>query len=118
MVEAKRFDHMDSPVAVDADSNLWFYGLIVVAGVIWWFAGTYYGVAALAAAAIIYGTIGRGIVERKLRRRFFEIGLKDIMNWRKLWRFKGITLKHPASGAVCASPEGNWQRFVLDHLVR
>lgn len=117
VIEAKRLDHMDSPIAVVAESNRWFYGLVVAAGLIWWLAGTYYGVAALIAAAIIYGTIGRHVVERKLRRRFFDKGIKDIITWRKLWRLNGITMEHPASGAVCASPGGNWQRFVLDHLV-
>lgn len=118
VIEPRRLDHMDSPIAVDADSSRWLYGLIVAAGLIWWWAGTFYGVAALIAATIIYGTIGRNMVERRLRQRFFDIGIKDIIIWRQLWRLKGITMKHPASGAVCASPDGNWQRFVLDHLAR
>lgn len=117
VIEAERLDHMDSPIAVDADSTRWLYGLAVVVGAIWWFGGTDYGVRALIAAAVIYGTIGRHMVEKNLRRRFFDTGIKDIITWRKLWRLKGITMEHPASGAVCASPEGNWQRFVLDHLV-
>ncbi len=118
VIEAKRLDNMDSPIAVVADANRWFYGLVIVVGAVWWFFGTTYGVGALIAAAILYATLGRHMVERKLRRRFFETGIKDIIQWRKLWRLRGITMEHPASGAVCASPDGNWQRFVLDHLVR
>ncbi len=117
VIDARRLDHMDSPVAVDADSTRWLYGLAVCVGAIWWYLGTDYGVRALIAAALIYATIGRNLVERKLRRRFFEVGIKDIITWRKLWRLRGITMEHPASGAVCTSPDGNWQRFVLDHLV-
>ncbi len=117
VIEAVRLDHMDSPIAVDADSTRWLYGLVVAVGLIWWFAGTDYGVRALIAAALIYATFGRHMVERNLRRRFFDIGIKDILIWRKLWRLKGITMEDPASGAVCVSPDGNWQRFVLDHLV-
>lgn len=116
-IDAQRLDHMDSPIAVDAESTRWIYGLAVLVAALWWYGGAEYGVRALIAAVVIYATLGRHLVERNLRRRFFATGIKDIITWRKLWRLKGITMSHPASGAVCTSPEGNWQRFVLDHLV-
>lgn len=115
-LDLKKLDHMDSPIAVQADSSMWIFGLIVAAGVIWWFAGTPAGIAAVVVGAIAYATIGRRTVERKMRRRFFEVGLKNIGDWRKLWRLQGITLECAESGEVCSSPDGNWIRFVLDHL--
>ncbi len=115
-LDLKKLDHMDSPIAVQAESNRWLYGLIVAAGLIWWFAGTAAGIGAVVVAAIVYATIGRRMVERKMRRRFFEVGIKNIGDWRKLWGLQGITLECAENGDVCSSPDGNWIRFVLDHL--
>ena len=78
--------------------------------------GAYAGVGAIAAGALIYATIGRRQVERNIRRRFSGLAITDIGVWRKLWRLQGITLSCEPSGAACASPDGNWQRFVLDNI--
>ena len=39
-----RLDHIDSPVAVEADSNIWVYGLILVCVAAFWQGGTWPGV--------------------------------------------------------------------------
>ena len=39
-LDLARLDHIDSPVAVEADSNIWVYGLIALCAVIFWRAGT------------------------------------------------------------------------------
>ncbi len=115
-LDLKKLDHMDSPIAVQAESGIWIFGLIVVAGLIWWFAGTAAAIGAVVAGAIAYATVGRRTVERKMRRRLFEVAIKNIEPWRKLWRLQGITLEWTESGDVCSSPDGNWVRFVLDHV--
>ena len=115
-LDLKTLDHMDSPIAVQAESNIWIYALIVAAGLIWWFAGTPAGIGAVVVGAIAYATIGRRTVERRIHRRFYEVAIKNIEPWRKLWRLQGITLECAESGDVCSSPDGNWMRFVLDHL--
>ncbi len=120
-LDPRKLDDVDSPIAVQAESTRWLYGLLAVAGLIWWLAGAYAGVGAIAAGALIYATIGRRQVERNIRRRFYDRGIRDIGTWRKLWRLEGITLACPSrsgtEGApVCRSPDGNWQRFVLDNI--
>ncbi len=115
-LDLKKLDHMDSPIAVQADSGIWIFGLIVATGLTWWFAGTAAGIGAVVVGAIAYATIGRRVIQRKMRRRFFEVGIKNIEPWRKLWELQGITLECAESGEVCSSPDGNWIRFVLDHL--
>jgi hypothetical protein len=120
-LDAGKLDDVDSPISVQAESTRWIYGLMAAVILVWWLGGTYAGLGAIAAAALIYATIARRQVERNIRRRFYSGGIWDIRTWRKLWRFEGITLScTPAAGAegaaVCRSPDDNWQRFVLDNL--
>ncbi len=115
-LDLKKLDHMDSPIAVQADSGIWIFGLIVATGLTGWFAGMPAGIGVVVVGAIAYATIGRRVIQRKMRRRFFEVGIKNIGDWRKLWGLQGITLECAESGEVCSSPDGNWIRFVLDHL--
>ena len=113
-IEPKRLNHMDSPVAVEADSNLWAYGFLVAAIVVGWRWGLAAGAATLAFGVLVYLTLGRVYVYRRIERRVRREALEDVVKWRKLWRFSGLTLV-AAGGpgiAACASPEGNWMAFV------
>lgn len=120
-LDPRKLDDVDSPISVQAESTRWIYGLMAGAILVWWLGGAYAGIGAIAAGALIYATIGRWQVERNVRRRFYNGGIRDIGTWRKLWRFEGITLAcNPSAGTeggpVCRSPDGNWQRFVLDNI--
>ncbi len=127
-LDPRELDHVDSPISIQAESTRWIYGLMTAALLVWWLGGAYAGIGAIAAGALIYATIGRRQVERNIRRRFYDSGITDIGTWRKLWRLEGITLacnlragacnsRAGAKGApVCSSPDGNWRRFVLDHI--
>jgi len=120
-LDPRKLDDVDSPISIQAESTRWIYGLMAAALLVWWLGGAYAGFGAIAAGALIYATIARRQVERNIRRRFHGRAITDIGTWRKLWRLEGITLACPSStgtkGApVCSSPDGNWQRFVLDHI--
>ncbi len=115
-LDTRKLDDVDSPISVQAESTRWIYGLMAGVLATFWFGGATAGIGAIAAGALIYATIGRKQVERNVRRRFYSGGLWDIRTWRKLWRLEGITLSSDSSGEVCASPDGNWQRFVLDNI--
>ena len=115
-LDPRKLDHIDSPISIQAESTRWIYGLMAGVLVVWWFGGAYAAIGAIAAGALIYATIGRRQVERNVRRRFYSLAVTDIGVWRKLWRLEGITLSLDSSGEACASPDGNWQRFVLDRL--
>ncbi|MCH8095833.1 MAG: hypothetical protein IID53_01970 [Proteobacteria bacterium] len=115
-LDPRKLDDVDSPISIQAESTRWIYGLMAAALLVWWLGGAYAGVGAIAAGASIYATIGRRQVERNIRRRFYGLAITDIGVWRKLWRLQGITLSCEPSGAACASPDGNWQRFVLDNI--
>ena len=115
-LDPRKLDDVDSPISIQAESTRWIYGLMAGALLLWWLGGAYAGVGAIAAGALIYATIGRRQVERNIHRRFYTLAITDIGVWRKLWRLEGITLSLDSSGEACASPDGNWQRFVLDHI--
>ncbi len=115
-LDAGKLDDVDSPISIQAESTRWIYGLMAAALLLWWLWGATAGVGAIAAGALIYATIGRKQVERNVRRRFYGLAITDIGVWRKLWRLEGIALSLDPNGKACASPDGNWQRFVLDNL--
>ena len=106
-----RLDHIDSPVAVEADSNIWVYVFIVVCAAIFWQAGPWPGVAAVVVSLTLYLTLGRRYVRRRLASRVHERALADGEVWRRLWRFGGVMLVDDA-GERCAAPDGNWMALV------
>jgi hypothetical protein len=110
-LDVARLDHIDSPVAVEADSNIWVYGLIAVCAVAFWQGGTGPGVAAIGISLVLYFTVARAYVRRRLTRRVHERALGDGEVWRRLWRFGGVTLVGDR-GVRCAAPEGNWMALV------
>jgi hypothetical protein len=110
-LDLARLDHIDSPVAVEADSNIWVYGLIAICAVAFWQGGTAPGVAAIAISLVLYFTVARAYVRRRLTRRVHERALGDGEVWRRLWRFGGVTLVGDRD-ARCAAPEGNWMALV------
>jgi hypothetical protein len=115
-IEAKRLDHMDSPVASEAEGNIWVYGFLVVACLVGWWAGITAGVVALGLGIALYLTLGKVYIHRRIERRVRDKALVDIDLWRKLWRFPGLTLVAAGAPAgaspACASPDGNWMAFV------
>ena len=113
-LDMRRLDHIDSPVAVEADSNIWVYGAIPICALIFWRLGLWPGVAAVALALALYFTLGRAYVRRRLARRVHERALQESQLWRRLWRFGGVALVDAASGggARCVAPEGNWMELV------
>jgi len=115
-IDQKRLTHMDSPVVCDPDSTRWLYGLAVVAALVWWRGGTTYGLVAVAVAGLVYATLARTYVKRRLERRVQQIALSDATIWRKLWRFGGVALvaKHRESAAPCTAPKDNWMTFVQE----
>ena len=106
--------HVDSPVASEADGNLWVYGAIAVSGALLLWRGVWPALAAALVGVVLYLTLGRAYVHRRLERRVREEALASLDAWRRVWRFRGLTLV--AAGrpeiAPCASPDGNWMGFV------
>ncbi|HEX9491189.1 MAG TPA: hypothetical protein VF930_12940 [Stellaceae bacterium] len=112
-VEPQRLNHIDSPVAVEADGNVWAYVALFIAALLWWRWGMAPGLAALALGVVVYLTLGRAYVHRRIERRVRRDALDDLEKWRKLWRFRGLTLvaKDRRDLAPCTSPDGNWMAF-------
>ena len=114
VIDPRQLDHIDSPVASEADGNIWVYGLILLAVLAGWWKGVPLGFAAAALGAVLYVTAGRAYRHRRIVRRVRARGLESLETWRKLWRFPGLVLKardRPGL-ADCASPDGNWMGFV------
>jgi hypothetical protein len=113
-VDPTPLHHIDSPVALEAEGNLWLYPVPVLAAALWWWQGIAAGLGLAAAGILLYLLVGRGFVHRRIERRVHEQALASLDVWRKLWRFKGLTLAakdRPEVGS-CASPDGNWMAFV------
>jgi hypothetical protein len=112
-VEPKRLNHIDNPVALEADGNIWAYAALFIAALLWWRLGMAYGLGALVVGIVIYLTFGRAYVHRRIEQRVRRDALDDLDTWRKLWRFSGLTLIAKARHdlAPCASPDGNWMAF-------
>ena len=113
-IDPRSLDHIDSPVASEADGNRWAYAALALAVLLWWWQGWIAGVATLAAGAAVYFTLGRAYIHRRIERRVHDQALESVETWRKLWRFRGLTLAATGRPAVgeCASPDGNWMAFV------
>jgi hypothetical protein len=113
-VDARRLNHIDSPVAFEADGNIWVYGAIVLAALALWRVGIAAAAAVLAGGIALYLTLGRAYIHRRIERRVRDKALENLEIWRKLWRFNGITLAASERPDLtpCASPEGNWMGFV------
>jgi hypothetical protein len=113
-VEPGRLNHIDSPVAVEADGNIWAYGFLVAAVIAAWRWGLLAGGVTIGLGVVVYFTLGRAYVHRRIERRVRQDALQDLTKWRKVWRFSGLTLVAPGRSGVaaCASPEGNWMAFV------
>jgi hypothetical protein len=113
-IDARRLNHIDSPVASEADGNIWIYGAVGLAALVLWWKGIVPAVAVLAVGALVYLTLGRAYVHRRIERRVREKALHDLEVWRKLWRFPGLQLRAAGDAGVaeCVSPEGNWMAFV------
>jgi hypothetical protein len=112
-VEPKRLNHIDSPVAFEADGNIWAYAALFIAAVLGWRWGMVPGLAALAVGVVVYLTLGRAYMYRRIERRVRGAALDDLEKWRKLWRFRGLTLTATDRQdlAPCMSPDGNWMAF-------
>lgn len=110
-LDLERLNHMDSPVAMEADSNMWVYGGVALAIAAGFAGGLWSGAASAVAALILYFTAGKAYVRRRLRNRVYEAALSNSENWMRLWRFGGLTLITP-DGRRCAAPQGNWMELV------
>ena len=92
VIDPRHLDHIDSPVASEADGNIWVFGLILlaVAGGAW--QGVPVGLAVAALGLLLYFTAGRAYKHRRIVRRVHETGLDSLETWRKVWRFPAYRL--------------------------
>lgn len=113
-IEPRHLGHIDSPVASEADGNIWVYGCLAVACALFLWRGILPGLVGLGLGVAVYFTLGRAYIHRRIERRVREKALESLETWRRLWRFRGLTLRaRDRPGLVdCASPDGNWMAFV------
>jgi hypothetical protein len=113
-IDPRPLGHIDSPVASEADGNIWIYGSVAVAGALLIWRGVVPALVALAIGVALYLSVGRAYVHRRIERRVREKAMASAETWRQVWRFPGLTLaaKDRPDIADCASPDGNWMAFV------
>jgi hypothetical protein len=108
----KRLQHIDSPVAREADGNIWAYAVLAAAVIALWRGGWWVALAVAAAGVAVYFSAGQAYVRRRIRRRIDEHALMSLDDWQRLWRFGGIELVPQDGGAPCPAPQGNWMALV------
>ncbi len=114
-LDNKRLSHIDSPVSFEAWGNQLVYPLLLLTCGVWWGFGWKVGAGAAVASVLIYLTIGKAFLHRRIERRVREQVLEDVVRWRKLWSFGGVRLRTIEAGTpngTCASPGDNWMEFV------
>jgi hypothetical protein len=119
-LDCRRLFHTDSPIAVQAEQTRWIYGCGVVALAAGFGLGWQYGAGVVAAGFILYAAVVRPRIRRRMVERFYQSTIFEIGLFKKLWRVRGVTMRKAlAQGGeiVCASPDGDWRRFALDHLM-
>jgi hypothetical protein len=109
----KRLQHIDCPVGSEADGNLWAYGVLAAAILALWRGGWWAALAVGAVGVVLYFTLGKAHMRRRIRRRIAERALTSLDLWQRLWRFGGIALV-PRDGDACTAPEGNWMALVRE----
>jgi hypothetical protein len=107
----KRLQHIDCPVASEADGNIWAYAVLVVVLVAFWQGGWKWGVGTFLVGMILYFTAAKAYIHRRIRRRIDEKPLTNYTDFQRLWRFGGIGLALP-DGKICDSPKDNWMELV------
>ena len=64
-----RLQHIHSPVMSQADGNQWVLAIGAVFGLIWWFLSLRWALGVLPIGIVLYWTIGRKAIWRRLMRR-------------------------------------------------
>ena len=115
-LDNKRLSHIDSPVSFEAWGNQLVYALLLLTcAVWWWFQDWKIGTGTAVVSVLIYLTLGKAFLHRRIERRVREQVLQDVVRWRKLWSFGGVSLRITGGDApndTCASPRDNWMEFV------
>jgi hypothetical protein len=115
-LDNKRLTHIDSPVSFEAWGNQLVYPLLLLTCAVWWWLGWKAGTGMAVASVLLYLTLGKAFLHRRIERRVREQVLEDVVRWRKLWNFGGVSLRRVGEGgdtdASCASPGDNWMEFV------
>jgi hypothetical protein len=119
-LDFKRLRQGDSPVANQADGNVWFIASGAAVALAWLATGKLthipgwmVGGPVLLAAIALHFKVARPYVSRRIEKRVYDTGIKDIANWRKLWRFGGVAVVRTdgSAPAECVAPDGNWFEF-------
>src|SRR5215469_4183919 len=102
-LDKKRLMHIDSPVSFEAWGNQLVYPLLLLTIVAWWWLGWKVGSGVAVVSVLIYLTIGKAFVYRRIERRVREQVLEDVVRWRKLWNFGGVSLHTKGEGAAAST---------------
>ncbi|HUK07511.1 MAG TPA: hypothetical protein VLX09_06565 [Stellaceae bacterium] len=112
-LDGKRLMKLDSPVNIEAESNQWVYGFLGLGLVLGFAVGYKVGLATAAVGIVLYLTLGKALIRRRIARRVREKALADVVLWRKLWSFGGVSLEASTQGGGrCTAPKDNWLEFV------
>lgn len=116
-LNAAILNRVDSPLSLLAEDTRWIVLGLIGGGGALIFVGWPLAIGICVLVLVTYFFIGRRRATDALHKRALG-ALDDSAEWRKLWRYGGVTLNaSPAIGvSACAAPDGNWMKFVREIL--
>jgi hypothetical protein len=115
-LDRRKLSHMDFPLSFESDGNRWIYPIVGLTALGFWLGGVWAGIAIGGVGYIIYQTLGRAYIVRRLDRRIRAKGLISVAEWRKIWRFGGVVLTS-ADGETRQGPHESWMGLVRGSTV-
>ena len=112
-VDARSLAHPHCPLSARVYSTQVFYAIVVVVGLSLWLFGYQIAIGVAAAALLLYWSVGRRLVHRKMREVICAQITGNFEVWRKMWRFGAITLSRESPNGLvhCRAPEESWRAF-------
>jgi hypothetical protein len=115
-LDRRKLSHMDFPLSFESDGNRWIYPIVGLTAAGFWLGGIWVGAGIGVTGYIIYQTLGRAYIVRRLDRRIRTKGLISVAEWRKIWRFGGVVLTS-SDGQTRQGPNESWMGLVRGSTV-
>ena len=118
-VRADHLNHPGSPVWDAAENAAPLLAMLTISVILIFVIHVLVGLAATVLSVLIYLTIIRSWILKRVYDRAIEAATKNLHNWDLLWKKGGLVLSFNRSKNVrCLSPRDDWRAFAARYLRR